>query len=142
MKGDGLFPAANLDALSSEHPRRKLTIVRLLWPKIRACLDRGHTVREVREKLKLDGLEVNYKNLCACIAELRRRDADGPLRPTAPRNARENGGATLSASAAQRALGDKAPVDPLANVRRLTEERRPGFHYPGTLSEKDLFGDD
>jgi len=142
MKGDGLFPAANLDALSSEHPRRKLTIVRLLWPKIRACLDRGHTVREVREKLKLDGLDVNYKNLCACIAELRRRDADGPVRPTAPRTPLENRGPTVAAGPTQGASGDRAPADPLANVRRLTEERRPGFHYPGTLSEKDLFGDE
>ena len=137
MKTSGLAPdAPNLDALSSEHPRRKLAIVRLLWPKIRACLDRGHTVREVHESLKLDGLEVNYKNLCACIAELRRLDADETKRSTAPRTARENGAVPAQAGSAR-----KAETDPLANVRRLTEERRPGFQYPGTLPEKELFGE-
>ena len=140
MKGDGLIPdAPNLDALSAQHPRRKLTVVRLLWPKIRACLDRGHTVREIRERLRLDGLEVNYKNLCACIAELRRQNGAGLFQTTAPRNASENAG-TAGAKRVMAADG-KAPLDPLANVRRLTEDRRPGFNYPGTLSEKDLFGE-
>ena len=139
MKGDGLIPdAPNLDALSAQPPRRKLTVVRLLWPKIRACLDRGHTVREIRERLRLDGLEVNYKNLCACIAELRQQDDAGMFQTTAPRIARGNDGTTV----VKRAANDgKAPLDPLANVRRLTEDRRPGFNYPGTLSEKDLFGE-
>lgn len=125
MKGDGHIPAApNLEALSSQRPRRKLTIVRLLWPKIRVCLDRGHTVREIRERLKLDGVEVNYKNLCACIAELRQREdkAGSPASEPRPHNR-------------------AAQADPLANVRRLTEDRRPGFSYPGTLPEKDLFGE-
>lgn len=137
MKTSGLAPdAPNLDALSSEHPRRKLKIVRLLWPKIRECLDRGHTVREVHESLKRDGLAVNYKNLCACIAELRRGDVDETKRPTAPREARENGAVPAQAGSTR-----TAQADPLANVRRLTEERRPGFHYPGTLPEKELFGE-
>ena len=129
--GGPIFDAPHLDALSAEHPRRKLIIVRMLWPKIRACLDRGHTVREVREQLKLDGLEVNYKNLCACIADLRRRDT-APGTPTARPMGRETPAPTTA--------NGPTPADPLANVRRLTEERRPGFHYPGTLSEKDLFG--
>jgi len=72
MKRDGLIPdAPNLDALSAQHPRRKLTVVRLLWPKIRACLDRGHTVREIRERLRLDGLEV--------LRRLRKRNTALPV---------------------------------------------------------------
>src|SRR5262245_60974589 len=139
MKGDGLIPEApNLDALSVQRPRRRLTVVRLLWPKIRACLDRGHTVREVRERLKLDGLDVNYKNLCACIAQHRQQDSAGSSQPTAARKARENAATTR----VKRVASDgKAPLDPLANVKRLTEERRPGFNYAGTLPEKDLFGE-
>jgi hypothetical protein len=140
MKGDGLIPdAPNLDALSAQQPRRKLTVVRLLWPKIRACLDRGHTVREIRERLRLDGLEVNYKNLCACIAQLRQQDGAGMFQTTAQCSVREYAGMAVAKRAV--ASDDKAPLDPLANVRRLTEDRRPGFNYPGTLSEKDLFGE-
>ena len=67
---------------------------------------------------------LSHKNLCACIAELRQReDKAGPPAPE------------------PRPHNRAAQADPLANVRRLTEDRRPGFNYTGTLPEKDLFGD-
>jgi hypothetical protein len=80
---------------------------------------------------------VSYRNLCACIRELRRRDPDGDCE-TAPPTTRESGS---PATVKRPAIGGEPQVDPLANVRRLTEERRPGFHYCGTLPEKDLFGE-
>jgi hypothetical protein len=128
---DSIPESPNLDALSAEYPRRRLTVIRLLWPKIRACLARGHTVREIREKLRLDGIEVNYKNLCACIAELRERDQNSNSRTAA-----------LESSARKSPDGPRGrgQADPLENVRRLTEDKRPGFNYSGTLNEKDLFG--
>jgi hypothetical protein len=135
MNDPDVAEAPNLEALSAKHPRRKRRIVRLLWPKIRACLDQGHTVRDVHRMLKLDGLDVHYRNLCTCIAELRRRQASASANDWAPHG--REGAAPKQVKSSQ----VQAPVDPLANVRRLTEEHRPGFHYPGTLLEKDLFGE-
>jgi hypothetical protein len=125
-----------LEALKSATPRRKLPVVRMLWPSIRVCLERGHTVREVWQALRGDGVEVNYKNLCACIADLRRQDVTAGTTTALPFTA-----TTARVPAAREKAPAPPGIDPLANVRRLTEERRPGFHYLGTLAEKDLFGE-
>jgi hypothetical protein len=125
----------NLDSLLEGCPRHKRAIVRLLWPKIRASLDRGHTAREIREKLRLDGIEVGYASLCHYIAQCRASDRESAARPTAAAGTAAGKPVPVAASEA------KPRPDPLANVRRLTEERPPGFRYPGTLSDKELFGD-
>jgi hypothetical protein len=124
----------NLDTLLEGCPTHKRAIVRLLWPKIRASLDRGHTVREIREKLRLDGIEVGYASLCRYIAQCRASDRESGARPTA---AAGTAGKQVLVAASEA----KPRPDPLANVRRLTEERPPGFRYPGTLSDRELFGD-
>lgn len=131
----------NLEALRAQSPRRKLTLIRLLWPTIRECLDAGHTVREVRESLRRDGIEVNYKNLCACIAELRARDkADSAPVPTAAPAVREKAPVPLPVRKAASVGSEQRGSDPLENVRRLSGNGRPGFQYPGTLSDEELFG--
>lgn len=118
-----------------------MTLVRLLWPTIRECLDGGHTVREVRESLRKDGIEVNYKNLCACIAELRAREkADSTLAPTAAPAVREKTPVPLPVRKPTSVGGERRGSDPLENVRRLSGNGRPGFQYPGTLSDEELFG--
>lgn len=124
------FP--NLDLLAGGQPRKKSALVRLLWPKIRACLAIGHTIHEIHERLQLDGVEIGYTSLCRCIARLREEDPV-PIPTAAPRTAEK--------LTTQRSSGCGPIRDPLDNLRRLTEERRPGFHYPGTLSEKELFGE-
>jgi hypothetical protein len=50
----------NLDSLVEGRPKHKRAIVRLLWPKIQASLDRGHTIQEIRQKLQLDGIDIGY----------------------------------------------------------------------------------
>lgn len=118
-----------------------MTLIRLLWPTIRECLDAGHTVRKVRESLRKDGIEVNYKNLCACIAELRARDrADSTPAATAAPAVREKAPVPLPVRKPASASGDARSSDPLENVRRLSGNGRPGFQYPGTLSDEELFG--
>ena len=141
MKREEPLPESpNLDSLAVEHPRRKLTLVRLLWPKIRACLARGHTVREIQEKLRLDGIQINYKNLCACLAELRQRDGGNSSQETAAAMAGKRGPDPVPGRRRGDDIG-RGQQDPLENVRRLTEKRRPGFQYPGTLPDKELFGE-
>lgn len=140
LVGQGGVETPNLEALRAQSPRRKMTLVRLLWPTIRECLDAGHTVREVRESLRKDGIEVNYKNLCACIAELRERDKAGVATAvTAAPALREKAPVPLPVRKAA-SVGDERGSDPLENVRRLSGNGRPGFQYPGTLSDEELFG--
>lgn len=132
MQDDPVPASPNLDSLVKHRPACKRALVRLLWPKIRASLEIGHTVREVLEKLRLDGIDLSYPSLCRYVADFRRSDAaDGEHRPALPKQEKPP-----DASVQRR------PRDPLENVRRLTEEKPPGFRYPGTMSDKELFGDE
>ena len=139
--GQGGVETPNLEALRAKSPRRKMTLIRMLWPTIRECLDAGHTVREVRESLRKDGIDVNYKNLCACIAELRAWEKVGSApAPTAAPAVREKAPVPLPVRKPASVGGEQRDSDPLANVRRLSGNGRPGFQYPGTLSDEELFG--
>lgn len=141
LAGQGGVETPNLEALRAQSPRRKLTLVRLLWPKIRECLDAGHTVREIRESLRKDGIEVNYKNLCACIAEMRAREkTDFATAEAAAPAVREKAPVPLPVGRPASVGGERRGSDPLENVRRLSGNGRPGFQYPGTLSDEELFG--
>ena len=132
MQDDAVPASPHLDSLVKHRPACKRAPVRLLWPKIRASLEIGHTVREVLEKLRLDGIEVSYPSLCRYVADFRRSDvAEGPHRPALPQQEKP-----------PEASVQRRPRDPLENVRRLTEEKPPGFRYPGTMSDKELFGDE
>jgi hypothetical protein len=132
MQDDAVPASPNLDSLVKHRPACKRALVRLLWPKIRASLEIGHTLREVLEKLRLDGIDVSYPSLCRYVAAFRRSDlTEGEHRPALPKQEKP------PAASVQR-----RPRDPLENVRRLTEEKPPGFRYPGTMSDKELFGDE
>lgn len=130
MQNDAIPASPNLDSLVQHRPACKRAVIRLLWPKIKASLDVGHTAREVFEKLRLDGIELSYPSLCRYVAELRRTEATGLNNPTAT---------ALPGKIAESLM--PMARDPLANVRRLTQEKPPGFRYSGTMSEKELFGE-
>ena len=130
MQKEAVPASPNLDSLTRHRPNCKRALVHLLWPKIRASLDVGHTAREVLDKLRMDGIELSYPSLCRYIADLRRSEAHGQNIPTATHMPRKH----LDAP-------DTPSRDPLANVRRLTQENSPGFRNSGTMSEKELFGE-
>lgn len=124
---ENLLPVPNLTAFASEKPATKTGLIRLLWPKISACLDAGHTVRAVHARLQLDGVNIPYSTLCAVVAALR---SDEDL---ARRTAEPSGGERKP----QRSHSQSS--DPLRNVKRMMESR-PGFDYTGTLPDEELFG--
>jgi len=74
-----------------------------------------------------------YSTLCWAVATLRQtlpstvgRRPNAPAGPTAPHRAGET-------------TGESKELDPLRNLRRLSEHR-PGFEYTGTLPDEELFG--
>lgn len=129
MQHDAIPASPNLDSLARNRPASKRALVRLLWPKIKASLDVGHSVREVLDKLRLDGIELSYPSLCRYVAEFRHVEPGTAEVLTAQR------------SQEKPSRTDQVTRDPLANVRRLTQEKPPGFRYTGTMSEKELFGE-
>ena len=63
----------NLKAISDELPRTRIGILRNLWPTIQSCLDAGHSLRDIHESLRLDGIEMAYSTFCWAIGALRQR---------------------------------------------------------------------
>ena len=120
----------NLRAISDQLPRTRIGILRNLWPTIETCLDAGHSLRDIHESLRLDGIEMAYSTFCWAVGALRQR---GPV--VAERESRSTAPHTAGEINRQKGAAD----DPLDNVRRLSE-RRPGFDYRGTLPDERLFG--
>ena len=123
--------APNLKAFTEQPPRTRIGLLRLLWPMIHACLENGHSMRDIHKKLRMDGIEMSYSTLCSAVLTLRHNGQPTVARPlkqaeqpTAPGRPEERPG---------------VDVDPLRNLRRLSEQR-PGFDYSGTLPDEELFG--
>lgn len=123
----------NLTAFRARWPKTRIGILRQLWPTIRECLDGGHTLRDIHETLKLDGIDMAYSTLCWAVAGLRQND--GPQTAARPRHVDLSTAARRPGKTPERRAGP----DPLLNLRRLTEQR-PGFEYTGALPDEELFG--
>jgi|SRR5215471_2844738 len=125
--------APNLSAFTERWPKTRIGILRLLWPTIQECLAGGHSLRDIHQMLKLDGIDMAYSTLCWAVAALRH---DSPVRTSAPPKHTDSSAAPLRRGESPVA---SAGVDPLRNLRRLMEHR-PGFEYRGTMPDEELFG--
>lgn len=122
----------NLRAFTTRPPKTRVGMVRLIWPTLKACLDAGHSLRDIHQMLRLDGVQMAYSTLCWAVAELRHP-------PATKTGGAANAGATAHAHRGETAGRTGPALDPLHNLRRLQSER-PGFEYRGTLPEEELFG--
>ncbi len=125
--------APNLRAFTEQLPKTHIAMARLLWPMIYACLENGHSIRDVHKRLHMDGIEMAYSTLCWAVSTFRdngQPPANRPVKTSEPPTAQGKPG---------EGGGNPTNVDPLRNLRRLSEER-PGFEYSGTLPDEELFG--
>jgi hypothetical protein len=123
----------NLKAFAEQVPKTRIGILRVLWPTIQDCLAVGHSLRDIHKTLHLDGIEMPYSTLCRIVATLQRN-----VQPKPGRVPKQAECSTAPARPGER-LSKSAHVDPLRNLRRLSENR-PGFEYSGTLPDEELFG--
>lgn len=64
----------HLRQLAAEKPKTKAGLIRMLWPEIRQALNAGHTIAEILNTLKKDGVEINYSTFRNRIARLKKKD--------------------------------------------------------------------
>ena len=123
----------NLAAFTEQWPKTRIGILRQLWPAIHTCLESGHSLRDIHHTLRQDGIEMGYSTLCRAVAILRRSvpPHSAPLRRTDR--------ASTALGKPGENMGNARSMDPLRNLKRLTEHR-PGFEYNGTLPDERLFG--
>ena len=119
-----------LDKLAGAVPETKAALIRSLLPGIEAAVNSGQRLKKIWEALATEGLQMSYHSFHKAVWRARR------MRKL---TAASNGGKQDKPSEAQGLREGKAETvgerDPLANLRRL-EEERPGFHWRGTQSVK------
>ncbi|HLG98697.1 MAG TPA: hypothetical protein VKX49_20465 [Bryobacteraceae bacterium] len=129
-----------LAALSEKKPRSMAAQLRLLWPEIRAALDRGHTLKAVCECLEGDGLKMSIYTLGSYVARMRRSSATVPAAPARSESPHPSVIAGESSDGkneqADRSLDEKNRTDPLANLRK-SQAKRPAFDYRPELADAD-----
>ena len=122
-----------LNKLAATPPRRKAALIRSLLPGIETALRCGHGLKEIWVALEGEGLEMSYRVFHKTVS--RSRNAKKPT-ATSSRGkqdklleAEEPHGTTMEAV---------EEWDPLANLKRLEPENRPGFQWRGTRNVKTL----
>jgi hypothetical protein len=118
-----------LEKLADEPPTTKTALIRSLLPGIESALASGKTWKQVWQCLADDGLEISYETFRKVLSRVRKK-----RRISAPAGGKSSELLGLSSQANV----DLAAHDPLANLKRL-EENRPGFHWRATprLKESD-----
>jgi hypothetical protein len=123
-----------LAALGEKKPGTKAAQLRMLWPEIKAALDRSHTLKAVCECLEADGLKMSIYTLGSYVARMRRGSPE-----TAQSSAAAPILSTMGIGEGERreAKGeDERSPDPLANVRK-SQAKRPAFDYRPELADPD-----
>jgi len=121
-----------LNELAAATPRKKAALIRSLLPSIEAALSSGQTLKDIWVALEKKGLGMAYRVFQMTVWRARRSK-----KTTAPRDWEK-----VNLSSPQEPLQQSEPLnvegrDPLANLRRL-EENRPGFHWRGTNSQRTV----
>jgi hypothetical protein len=122
----------SLEKLAGAPPKRKAALIRSLLPGIEAGLHSGQTFKAIWETLGNEGLQMSYHVFHMTVWRARKA-----IKPTAHSNVGKQEKPSESQGLQEAKVETVKERDPLANLRRL-EENRPGFHWRGTRSVKTL----
>jgi hypothetical protein len=120
-----------LEQLAATPPQRPVALIRSLLPGIEGALRSGQNLKGIWEALQSEGLQVSYHTFYMVIWRAKRK-------PTAPSS---RGKQTKPSQAQALRETEVKPVEertPLANLKRLEEGNRPGFHLLGTRDLKTI----
>ena len=121
-----------LEKLASTPPKRKAALIRSLLPGIEAALHAGQTFKDIWETLGTEGMQMSYHVFHMTVWRARKA-----RKPTATSSERKRDKPSESQGVQEAKVEKVEGRDPLANLKRL-EEDRPGFHWRGTRSVKTL----
>jgi hypothetical protein len=112
-----------LNKLAATPPRRKAALIRSLLPGIEAALRSGHCLKEILVALEGEGLHMSYRVFHKTVSRCR-----NAKKPTATRGWGEQDKPPEAQGLSETKVETVGGRDPLANLRRLEPENRPGFH--------------
>jgi hypothetical protein len=124
-----------LRALRAEKPATAAGQVRWAWPEIKVALEVGHSLTTVHQRLAEVGIELPYRRLSYYVTKLRREDNERAARlPMSAESLRAAASTPATAKSDHHEQNSKS--DPLANLRRLSEQR-PGFQWDEAPPDKN-----
>ena len=116
-----------LDKLAAAAPETQSAVIRSLLPGIEAALNSGQRLKAIWKALRREGLQITYRGFHMAISRARKKPA-----------AASSWGKQCTPSQAQALRETEVKQakerDPLANLKLLDKENRPGFHWRGTKS--------
>jgi hypothetical protein len=121
-----------LNELAAATPRKKAALIRSLLPSIEAALSSGQTLKDIWVALEKKGLGMAYRVFQMTVWRARRSK-----KTTAPRDWEKGNVSSPQGPLQQGDLLNAEGCDPLANLKRL-EENRPGFHWRGTNTQRTV----
>jgi len=119
-----------LAQLASGPPKTSVALIRSLLPGIERALTSGQNLKDIWEAPQSEGLQVRYHTFYMVVWRAKKE-------PTAPSCWGKHHRSTDPEGLQGAKMDTVAGRDPLANLKRL-EENRPGFHWRGTQSLKTL----
>jgi hypothetical protein len=119
-----------LDELAGTVPKRKAALIRSLLPGIEAALNSGQSLKDIWEALGNEGLQMSYHGFHKAVWRAGRM-----RKPTAASCWGKQDKPSEAQGLQETRVETVEERDPLANLRRL-EENRPGFHWRGTRNVK------
>ncbi len=120
-----------LEQLAATPPKRAVALIRSLLPGIEGALRSGQNLKGIWEALQTEGLQVSYHTFYMVIWRARRK-------PTAPSSRGKQTKPSEANALWEREEKTVEERNPLANLERLEEGNRPGFHWRGTQSLKTM----
>jgi len=120
-----------LDKLAAAAPETQSALIRSLLPGIEAALNSGQRLKAIWKALRKEGLQITYRGFHLAISRARKKQT-----------ASSGWGKECTPSQAQGLReAEVKPVeerDPLANLKLLDKENRPGFHWRASRDLNDL----
>jgi hypothetical protein len=71
-----------LDELRKIRPQRISSVIRLIWPDIKAARELGHTLKFIHEHLVESGLPITYNQLTVYVSRINRKTSALPSEKT------------------------------------------------------------
>jgi len=115
-----------LEQLAATPPKRTVALIRSLLPGIEEALRSWQNLKSIWEALQSEGLQVSYHTFYMVVWRARRKRTAPSSRGKQPKPSE------VKALRETEAVEER---DPLANLKRLEEGNRPGFHW---RSKQDL----
>ncbi len=118
-----------LEQLAATPPQSAVALIRSLLPGIEGALRSGQNLKSIWEALQSQGLQVSYHTFYMVVWRARRKRTAPSSQGKQPKPSE------VKALRETEAVEER---DPLANLKRLEEGNRPGFHWRGTRDLKTM----